>query len=77
MQRRLSSIQRTKTKIASNGASYIPLHHEEISAHPERISGLRQFENLYNWKGIDFPAAINHISKFEKNNPDIAVLYIT
>lgn len=55
------------------------LHHEEIGAHTERISKLREFENRYNWQGIEFPTTIKSISKFEKNNPDIAVnvLYVT
>ena len=30
------------------------LHHEEISSHPERISKLEPYSDLYNWKGLDF-----------------------
>ena len=34
---------------------------------------LRLYENQYNWKGLEFPASIKKIDKFEKNNPGIAV----
>ena len=34
---------------------------------------MRPYENQYNWKGLDFPASIKKIDKFEKNNPDIVV----
>ena len=49
------------------------LHHEEIDHHPERINKLKPFLSRYNWDGIKFPATRNQISKFEKQNPDIAV----
>ena len=49
------------------------LHHEEIKHNPERISLLRPYENQYNWKGLEFPASIKKIDKFEKNNLGIAV----
>ena len=49
------------------------LHHEEIDHHPERINKLKPFVSRYNWDGIKFPATTNQISKFEKQNPDIAV----
>ena len=49
------------------------LHHEEIDFHPERISKLKPYSDLYNWKGLKFPVAVNQIEKFEKNNLDIAV----
>ena len=56
------------------------LHHEEIQKdfHPERISKLKPYSDLYNWKGLKFPVTVNQIDKFEKNNLDIAVnvLYI-
>ena len=49
------------------------LHHEEIKQNPERISLLQHYEDQYNWNGLEFPLAIQKISKFEKNNPGIAV----
>ena len=49
------------------------LHYEEISDHPERISKLRPFAEQYDWEGLEFPMALNKISKFEKRNPEIAV----
>ena len=54
------------------------LHHEEISSHPERISKLKPYSDLYNWKGLDFPVTGRNIDKFKKSNKDIAVnvLYI-
>ena len=49
------------------------LHHQDIKHHPERISLLRPYQNQYNWKGLEFPASIKKIDKFEKNNPGIVV----
>ena len=49
------------------------LHYEEISDHPESIRKLRPFAERYDWEGLEFPLALNKISKFEKRNPDIAV----
>ena len=49
------------------------LHYEEISDHPERVSKLCPFAERYNWDGLEFPMALNKISKFEKRNPEIAV----
>ena len=49
------------------------LHHEEIGNNPERISKLRPFAERLNWEGLEFPMALNKISKFEKRNPEIAV----
>ena len=49
------------------------LHHEKIDFHPERISKLKPYSDLYNWKGLKFPVTVNQIEKFEKNNLDIAV----
>ena len=49
------------------------LHHEEIKKDHQRISRLRPYENHNNWKGLEFPASIKKIDKFEKNNFSIAV----
>ena len=49
------------------------LHHEEIKKDHQRISRLRPYENHNNWKGLEFPASIKMIDKFEKNNLGIAV----
>ena len=53
------------------------LHHAEIDSHPERITKLEPFINRYNWDGITYPTQINQWSKFEKQNPTVAlnVLY--
>lgn len=55
------------------------LLHEEIGAHPERISKLLRFEDRYNWGRLKFLLAISKISSFEKDNSDIVVniLFIT
>ena len=34
---------------------------------------LSHYENQYNWNDLEFPLAIQKISKFEKNNPGIPV----
>ena len=54
------------------------LHHAEIANHPERIVNLEPFINRYNWDGIMFPTQSNQWSKFEKQNPTVAlnILYI-
>ena len=42
--------------------------------HPERIdTTLIRATEKYNWDGITFPAALNQIGKFEKQNPTISV----
>ncbi|XP_057310676.1 uncharacterized protein LOC130648652 [Hydractinia symbiolongicarpus] len=55
------------------------IHHEEIGTNHQRISKLRPYQERYNWDGIEFPTSIKDITKFERNNPDIAVnvLYAT
>ena len=49
------------------------LHHEDIKHHPERTSLLQHYEGQYNWNELEFSLAIQRISKFERNNPRIAV----
>ena len=49
------------------------LHHEEIEKDPQRITKLEPFVEQYNWEGLNFPLDYRKISKFEKNNPEIAV----
>ena len=49
------------------------LHHKEIGVHPERISKLRSYVDRYNWNGIEFPTPSNQWSRFEKQNPEIAL----
>ena len=42
--------------------------------HPERITkDLKLLAEKLNWDGITFPAALNQIGKFEKQNPTISV----
>ena len=42
----------------------VALNHQNIENHPERILNTEPFINQYNWKGIDFPAAIKGWKKF-------------
>ena len=49
------------------------LHHEQLGAHPERISKMRPFIDRYDWSGIKFPTSNNQWKKFEKQNPDVAL----
>ena len=44
------------------------LHHEDIEKDIQRISKLKPYSDLYNWKGLEFPVTVNQIDKFEKNN---------
>ena len=54
-------------------ANIASLHHEDIGRDPQRITKLKPFADQYNWEGLGFPMNYKRISKFEKNNPDIAV----
>ena len=62
-----------KDKECFKWALIATLHHEEIKHNLERISLLRPYEKQYNWKGLEFPASIKKIDKFQKNTPGIAV----
>ena len=46
-------------------------NHEEIKNHPEHVSNIRSFFDLYNWAGIEYPTSINknNYDLYEKNNP--------
>ena len=54
------------------------LSYQTIETHPERISKLKPYINIYNWEGIEFPAGPKDWIKFERNNKTIALnlLYI-
>ena len=56
-------------KNALDGPVIAALKHKEIGAKPERISKLKKYDT-YDWRGIEFPMAVNKIDKFEKNNPE-------
>ena len=51
----------------------VALNYQEIENHQERISNIKPFIDKYDWKGIDFPAGIKDLEKFERNNKDIAL----
>ena len=42
------------------------LHHEEIENNRQGISNLRRFEGSYDWRGLEFPIALNKIDIFEQ-----------
>ena len=46
----------------------LPLNLDRINSHPERISKLKPFTELYNWKEIGFPSTSKDWKKFELNN---------
>ena len=33
----------------------LPLHHNKINSHPQRITWIKPFINNFNWKNINFP----------------------
>ncbi|CAG8677818.1 3025_t:CDS:2, partial [Dentiscutata heterogama] len=41
--------------------------------HLERISKIRRYGNIANFEGINFPATLHDIDKFEENNPNYAI----
>ena len=51
----------------------IALNYEEINNNPERISKIKPFINMYNWKDMNFPTHKEDWNSFEKSNKSIAV----
>ena len=51
----------------------VALNHQNIENHPERISNIGIFTDLYNWEGREFPAGIIDWKRFERNNKTIAL----
>ena len=51
----------------------VALNHQNIENHPERISNIGIFTDLYNWEGREFPAEIIDWKRFERNNKTIAL----
>ena len=45
------------------------LHHDEMNKNPQRISLLRQYEDRYNWQGLEFPLAVSKVSKVREEQP--------
>ena len=46
----------------------VALNYEQIKDHPERISKIKPFIDIYNWKEIDFPSHSKDSKKSESNN---------
>ena len=57
----------------------VALNHQNIENHPERITNIEIFTDLYNWEGIEFPAGIKDWKRFKRNNKTIAlnILFVT
>ena len=51
----------------------VTLNYEETESHPERVSNIKPFINIYNWKGINYPSKIDDWKTVEKNNSPIAL----
>ena len=56
----------------------IALNHRQIKKDSQRISKIKPFIDLYNWKEIDLPPHKKDLKKFESNNKTIAfnILYV-
>ena len=54
-------------------AIIVSLHHSSISDQKHRLAKYHCFENLYNFKDIKFPATVEDIIKFQKNNKTLAI----
>ena len=52
-------------------AIIIALNYEKIDNHPERISKVKPFINMYDWKDINFPSHKEDWNTSEKNNRSI------
>ena len=51
----------------------VALNYKQIKSHPERKSKIKPFMGQYEWKNIDFPAALKDWKKFEQHNETIAL----
>ena len=51
----------------------VALNYRNIKNHPERIVNIIPFVDQYDCSGIDFPAGIKDLKKFEKHNDTIAL----
>ena len=49
------------------------LNYSQIKSYPERISKIKPFIDLYNWKEIDFPSHKKDWKTLELNNRSIAL----
>ena len=49
------------------------LNYQNIKRHSQKISKLKSYINKYNWEGIEFPAGLKDLKKFERNNKTIAL----
>ena len=49
------------------------LYHNEIKENPDRPSKYKAHTGKLNFTGIELPASLINIDKFEKNNPEIKV----
>ena len=45
-------------------ATSIALHYEKIDNHPERISKIKPFINMYDWKDTNFPSQKKRLEYF-------------
>jgi hypothetical protein len=45
------------------------MHYSEVQgSHRERITQYKKFESLYDFSGVNFPASMMDVAKFEKQN---------
>ena len=51
----------------------VALNHQRIGNNPQRILRIEPFMGQYEWKNIDFPAALKDWKKFEQDNQTIAL----
>ena len=49
------------------------LNHEKVGKNPQRISKIKSFIDMYNWKDIEFPSHSKDWKKLEQNNKTIAI----
>ena len=54
----------------------VALHHQDIENYPERITNIGPHTGLYNWDGIEFPAAIKDWNRFERNNAKLLLNFV-
>ena len=54
-------------------ATIVALNYEKTDNHPEGISKIKPFINMYDWKDINFPSHEEDWNIFEKNNRSIAL----
>ena len=51
-------------------------HQSEKGRNGDKLSVLKKVQDKYNWEGVNFPAALSGIQRFEENNKVCVNIFI-